>query len=164
MSFDSILGKVKEFGCELVEITGGEPLLQENVYAFMQRSCNNGYEVMIETGGHRDISRIDPRVKRIMDIKCPGSKMEKKNRWENIDLLTPGDEVKYVIADEVDYGWAKDAVSKHGLPARCTVLFSPVFGKIENRALAEWILRDRLPVIFQLQMHKYIWDPTARGV
>jgi 7-carboxy-7-deazaguanine synthase len=99
-----------------------------------------------------------------MDIKCPGSKMEKRNRWENIDLLTPGDEVKFVIADETDYIWAKDIVSRHSLSARCTVLFSPVFGKIENRALAGWILRDRLPVLFQLQMHKYIWDPTARGV
>lgn len=164
MSYDAIAGKVKEYGCTLVEITGGEPLMQENVHALIQRLCDEGCKVMIETGGHRDIARIDPRVKRIMDIKCPGSKMEKRNRWENIDLLTPGDEVKFVIADETDYIWAKDIVSRHSLSARCTVLFSPVFGKIENRALAEWILRDRLPVLFQLQMHKYIWDPTARGV
>jgi len=164
MSYDAIAGKVKEYGCTLVEITGGEPLMQENVYALIQRLCDEGCKVMIETGGHRDIARIDPRVKRIMDIKCPGSRMEKRNRWENIGLLAPGDEVKFVIADETDYIWAKDIVSRHSLSARCTVLFSPVFGKIENRALAEWILRDRLPVLFQLQMHKYIWDPTARGV
>ncbi|MFZ1976836.1 MAG: radical SAM protein [Bacteroidota bacterium] len=164
MSFDLIAGKVKDYGCNLVEITGGEPLMQENVCAFMQRLCGDGYEVMIETGGHRDIGRVDHRVKRIMDIKCPGSRMEKRNRWENIDLLTPSDEVKFVIADESDYAWAKDVVSRYNLPARCTVLFSPVFGKMENRKLAEWILQDRLPVLFQLQMHKYIWDPTARGV
>jgi 7-carboxy-7-deazaguanine synthase len=164
MSFDAIAGKVKEYGCTLVEITGGEPLMQENVHALIQRLCDEGCKVMIETGGHRDIARIDPRVKRIMDIKCPGSKMEKRNRWENIDLLTPGDEVKFVIADETDYRWAKDIVLRYALPTRCTILFSPVFGIIENRALAGWILRDRLPVLFQLQMHKYIWDPTARGV
>ncbi len=164
MSYDAIAGKVKEYGCTLVEITGGEPLMQENVHALIQRLCDEGCKVMIETGGHRDIARIDPRVKRIMDIKCPGSKMEKRNRWENIDLLTPGDEVKFVIADETDYRWAKDIVLRYALPARCTILFSPVFGIIENRALAGWILRDRLPVLFQLQMHKYIWDPTARGV
>ena len=153
MSYDAIAGKVKEYGCTLVEITGGEPLMQENVYALIQRLCDEGCKVMIETGGDRD-----------MDIKCPGSKMEKRNRWENIDLLTPGDEVKFVIADETDYRWAKDIVLRYALPARCTILFSPVFGKIDNRALAGWILRDRLPVLFQLQMHKYIWDPTARGV
>ena len=119
---------------------------------------------MIETGGHRDISNIDPRVKRIMDIKCPGSLMEKRNRWENIDALTTQDEVKFVIADETDYKWAKELMRKYNLTERCTILMSPVFGKIENRILAEWILRDRLHVQFQLQMHKYIWDPATRGV
>jgi 7-carboxy-7-deazaguanine synthase len=164
MTFDAIMQKVKGFGCKLIEITGGEPLFQENVHGLMKMLCNNNYEVMIETGGHRDISGIDSRVKRIMDIKCPGSKMEKHNRWENINALTAGDEVKFVIADETDYNWAKEIVRQHKLTEKCTVLFSPVFGKLENRKLAELILHDRLNVRFQLQMHKYIWDPNKRGV
>jgi 7-carboxy-7-deazaguanine synthase len=164
MSVDVILKKVEEYKCRLVEITGGEPLLQANVHLLMKRLCDEKYDVLIETGGHRDISGIDPRVKRIMDIKCPGSLMEKRNRWENIDALKAHDEVKFVIADETDYLWAKEIMSKYSLTERCTVLMSPVFGKIENRILAEWILRDRLQVQFQLQLHKYIWDPKTRGV
>jgi 7-carboxy-7-deazaguanine synthase len=164
ISIDAILEKVKAYHCKLVEITGGEPLLQENVHILMQRLCNDGFDVMIETGGHHDIGKIDPRVKRIMDIKCPGSKMEKRNRWENIPLLTTNDEVKFVIADEADYAWAKNVLEQYRLPQRCTILMSPVFGSMNNRTLAEWILRDQLKVIFQLQLHKYIWDPTTRGV
>ncbi len=164
MSIDEILKKVKEYECNLVEITGGEPLLQPNVHPLMKRLCDESYDVMVETGGHRDISGVDLRVKRIMDIKCPGSLMEKHNRWENIQLLTIRDEVKFVIVDEIDYNWAKDVIKKYDLAQRCTILISPVFGKIENRILAELILHDHLNVQFQLQMHKYIWDPTARGV
>jgi 7-carboxy-7-deazaguanine synthase len=164
MNIDLILKKVEEYKCRLVEITGGEPLLQANVHLLMKRLCNENYDVLIETGGHRDISKIDPRVKRIMDIKCPGSLMEKRNRWENIDALTARDEVKFVINDETDYSWAKEIMRKYNLTERCRVLISPVFGKIENRILAEWILRDRLHVQFQLQIHKYIWDPKTRGV
>ena len=164
MSIDVILKKVEDYNCKLVEITGGEPLLQANVHLLMKRLCDENYDVMIETGGHRDVSGIDPRVKRIMDIKCPSSLMEKRNRWENIQALTPQDEVKFVIAHETDYEWAKNVIQKYDLTARCTVLMSPVFGNIENRTLAEWILRDHLHVQFQLQMHKYIWDPTTRGV
>jgi 7-carboxy-7-deazaguanine synthase len=164
MGIDVILKQVNEYKCKLVEITGGEPLFQDNVHTLMKRLCDENYDVMIETGGHRDISGIDPRVKRIMDIKCPGSLMEKRNRWENIDALTSRDEVKFVIADEIDYTWAKEVMRKYNLTARCTVLLSPVFGNIENRTLAEWILRDHLQVQFQLQIHKYIWDPATRGV
>jgi 7-carboxy-7-deazaguanine synthase len=164
LNINSILQKVKEYGCNLVEITGGEPLLQENVHPLIRRLCDEEFEVMIETGGHHDISRIDPRVKRIMDIKCPGSKMEKRNRWENIEMLNAHDEVKLVIADRADYEWAKHILLQYQLDKRCPVLMSPVFGTLENRTLAEWILHDRLRVQFQLQMHKYIWDPTARGV
>lgn len=164
MNIDEILIKVGDYDCRLVEVTGGEPLLQANVHQLMKCLCDRRYDVMIETGGHRDISNIDPRVKRIMDIKCPGSLMEKRNRWENIDALTTQDEVKFVIADETDYKWAKELMRKYNLTERCTILMSPVFGKIENRILAEWILRDRLHVQFQLQMHKYIWDPATRGV
>jgi len=161
---NTILQKVKEYGCNLVEVTGGEPLLQENVHHLMRRLCDEGFEVMVETGGHHDISRIDPRVKRVMDIKCPGSKMEKSNRWTNIEALTARDEVKFVIADQTDYEWAKHVVLQYQLSKRCPILMTPVYGSLENRTLAEWILRDRLCVRFHLQMQKYIWDPTARGV
>jgi 7-carboxy-7-deazaguanine synthase len=164
MSIDSILQKIKEFKCNLVEITGGEPLLQDNVHLLMRRLCDENFKVMIETGGHRDISRIDQRVMRIMDIKCPGSRMEKRNRWENIEMLTDHDEVKFVIADRADYDWAKHVLLQYQLNKRCTILMSPVFGNIENRTLAEWILHDHLNVQFQLQIHKYIWDPKTRGV
>jgi 7-carboxy-7-deazaguanine synthase len=164
LNMNAILQKVKEYGCNLVEITGGEPLLQENVHPLMRRLCDEEFEVMIETGGHHDISRIDPRVKRVMDIKCPGSKMEKRNRWENIEMLNTHDEVKFVIADHVDYEWAKHVLLQYQIDKRCTVLMTPVFGTLENRTLAEWILHDRLHVQFQLQMHKYIWNPEARGV
>jgi 7-carboxy-7-deazaguanine synthase len=164
MTIDAILQKVKGYRCKLVEITGGEPLVQENVHTLIKRLCNDNYEVMIETGGHRDISIIDSRVKRIMDIKCPGSKMEKHNRWENIKALTVQDEVKFVIADQADYEWSRQVIQKHNLNTRCTVLMSPVFGKLENRTLAEWVLHDHLDVRFQLQIQKYIWDPKTRGV
>jgi 7-carboxy-7-deazaguanine synthase len=163
-SIDDIVKKVGSYQCTLVEITGGEPLLQANVHLLMKLLCDAGFDVMIETGGHRDIRGIDSRVKRIMDIKCPGSLMEKRNRWENIEALTGRDEVKFVIAHEADYAWAKDVISKYRLTDRCTILMSPVFGSIENRSLAEWILRDHLRVQFQLQIHKYIWDPATRGV
>jgi 7-carboxy-7-deazaguanine synthase len=164
ITLDSIFQKVKEYGCNFVEITGGEPLLQENVHALMKLLCDEGYTVMLETGGHRDISSVDARVKRIMDIKCPGSKMEKRNRWENIEFLTAHDEIKFVLSDQTDYEWAKQIMQKHGVAKRCPILMSPVFSKLENRTLAEWILRDHLNVQFQLQMHKYIWDPSVRGV
>jgi 7-carboxy-7-deazaguanine synthase len=147
-----------------VEITGGEPLAQENVLSFMKQLCDDGFDVMIETGGHRDISKIDPRVKRIMDIKCPGSKMDKRNRWENIPLLTANDEIKFVLADEADYEWAKDILQQYRLPSICTILFSPVFGSLNHRKLAEWMLHDNVKGTYQLQLHKYIWDPTTRGV
>ncbi|RPI04764.1 MAG: radical SAM protein [Ignavibacteriae bacterium] len=164
MSIDDILLQVEQYQCRLVEITGGEPLLQANVHQLMKHLCDAGYDVMLETGGHRAIGDVDPRVKRIMDIKCPGSLMEKRNHWENIDLLTSWDEVKFVLLDETDYVWAKDIISRYNLTGRCTVLLSPVFGRLENRTLAQWILRDHLPVQFQIQIHKYIWDPTTRGV
>ena len=164
MNIDEIIKKVETYRCRLVEITGGEPLLQPNVHRLMKNLCDKNYELLIETGGHRDISGIDPRVKRIMDIKCPGSSMEKRNRWENIKVLTAQDEVKFVIAHETDYVWAKEVITTYRLPELCTVLMSPAFGLIENRTLAEWILRDQLNVQFQIQLHKYIWDPVTRGV
>ncbi|MCS7229594.1 MAG: 7-carboxy-7-deazaguanine synthase QueE [Candidatus Kryptonium sp.] len=165
MTIDKIIEKVKSYNCKLVEITGGEPLLQENSLKLMKRLCDENFTVLLETGGHRDISQVDPRVHIIMDIKCPGSKMSHKNRWENINYLSSKDEVKFVIKDRSDYEWAKEVINKFNLAERVgTILFSPVFGEIEPVEIVTWILEDKLPVRFQIQLHKYIWSPTARGV
>lgn len=164
-SIEEIIDEVKSFGCKLVEITGGEPLVQENVHVLMKELCDLGYEVLIETGGSLPIEIIDKRVKVIMDLKTPYSKMEKKNRYENIKFLKPTDEVKFVIGSREDYDWVKEMISKYDLINRVEqVLLSPVFDKVENIQLADWILQDKLKVRFQLQMHKYIWHPEARGV
>jgi 7-carboxy-7-deazaguanine synthase len=149
----------------LVEITGGEPLLQKNVFPLMSTLCDAGYTVLLETSGAHDISNVDPRVHRIMDLKTPGSDEVDKNLWSNIDHLTPRDEVKFVMGSREDYEWSRDTVERYALPARChAVLFSPIFGRIDPREIVEWILADRLDVRFQLQMHKFIWSPTQRGV
>lgn len=164
-SVEEIINEVKSFGCRLVEITGGEPLVQENVHILMKQLCDMGYDVMIETGGSLPIELIDNRVKVIMDLKTPYSKMEKKNRYENINYLKPNDEVKFVIGSREDYDWARTILSKYDLVNKVKqVLFSPVFDKVENIDLAKWILDDKLNVRFQLQMHKYIWHPETRGV
>ncbi len=162
---NEIIDKVKSYDCKLVEITGGEPLVQENVHVLMSRLCDLGYEVMLETGGSLPIENVDKRVKVIMDLKTPFSKMEKKNRYENIQYLKPNDEVKFVIGSREDYEWAKEILKKYNLVNKVEqVLFSPVFDKVENIELANWILEDKLNVRFQLQMHKYIWHPETRGV
>ena len=163
-SLESILQTVRSFNCPLVEITGGEPLLQPNVLPLMSRLADEEFEVLLETGGHRDISAVDPRVQRIVDIKCPSSGEEQANRWENIQELRAGDQIKFVVGDRKDYEYAQRVIEKYALAARCTVLISPVFGTIKAHTLAEWILRDRLDVRLQLQMHKYIWPPDMRGV
>lgn len=164
LSFDEILKQIKQYGCKLVEVTGGEPLLQDNVHAFMKMLCDEGFDVLVETGGHMDISRVDKRVRRIVDIKCPDSGEADKVFWENIHILTEHDQVKFVVASEKDYLYTKDTIARYNLTGKCPVLISPVFGKIDMSALAEWILEDRLDVRLQLQMHKYIWDPQTRGV
>ncbi len=165
MTLADIMEKVSSYNCNLIEITGGEPLLQKNVLPFMTRLCDAGYEVLLETGGHHDISGVDRRVRRIMDIKCPSSGESAKNRWENIDHLKQTDEVKFVIGGREDYQWALNVISKYKLNNICPVLFSPVYGKMNLRQLAEWILQDSLPnVRMQLQMHKYIWPTEQRGV
>jgi len=161
---DAILDRVREYPCRRVEVTGGEPLLQEGVFPLMERLCDEGYEVLLETSGSLDISRVDPRVRRIVDLKCPGSGMVDRNRWPNLACLTDRDEVKFVIADRDDYLWARDVVRRRALDQTCPVLMSPVFGELDNLDLARWILEDGLPVRYQLQLHKYIWDPHARGV
>ena len=164
MTVGEIVAAVEAYGCRRVEVTGGEPLFQENVHPLMKRLCDGGYEVLLETGGSLDISGVDPRVRRIVDFKCPSSGMEKKNLWANAALLTPRDEVKFVIGDRRDYEWSKAKIAEHGLAGRCPVLMSVVFGKLEPAALSEWILADKLDVRFQLQIHKYIWEPARRGV
>ena len=163
-SFEEILSEIKKHNCSLVEITGGEPLVQKYVLPFMILLCDSGYEVLIETGGHIDISGIDHRVIRIMDIKCPGSGESEKNYWQNLDCLKESDQVKFVISDRADYDWAKGIIEKYELNKKCSVLMSPNFKQMNNKTLAEWILADRLDVRFQLKMHKYIWPPDQRGV
>jgi 7-carboxy-7-deazaguanine synthase len=163
MSLDALFLEVRRRGVPLVELTGGEPLLQPDAPAFLKGLCDLGHEVLLETGGSRPIVGLDPRVKRILDLKCPGSGMTDRVLWDNLDHLKDGDEVKFVIADRRDYGWARDVTAGHGL-ARLPVLFSPVHGVLEPKDLAEWILADRLPVRLQVQVHKFVWSPAARGV
>jgi 7-carboxy-7-deazaguanine synthase len=165
MTLSEVVAKVLAFDCPLVEITGGEPLLQKNVLPLMKELCDRHKILLIETSGAHDISRIDPRVHRIMDLKTPGSGESERNRYDNIPHLTKRDEVKFVIGSREDYLWSKEKIQQFDLAARCgTVLFSPIFGRIEPRAIVEWILEDRLQVRFQLQMHKFIWAPETRGV
>jgi 7-carboxy-7-deazaguanine synthase len=165
MSVDEVVYGVTAFDCRVVEITGGEPLLQADVYPLMQRLLDRGHTVLLETGGHRSIADVPTEVVRIVDVKCPASGESEKNHWPNLDLLTASDEVKFVIQDRVDYEFARATVDRHGLVDRCAaVLFSPVHGVLEPATLAAWILEDRLPVRLQLQAHKYIWGADARGV
>jgi len=164
MQVNEVIGKVKSYSCGLVEVTGGEPLLQPEVHRLMSALCDEGMEVLLETGGSIDISAVDPRVKRIVDFKCPSSGMERSNLWDNVHYLKADDEVKFVVGTREDYDWAKNIIVKHGIGARCTVLMGVVYGALEPRVLADWILADKLNVRFQLQLHKYIWNPAARGV
>ncbi len=164
LSMDEVASRVKRFGGKLLEITGGEPLLQSEVYPFSERMLESGYRVLIETGGSLDISRLDPRIIRIMDIKTPGSGHQHANRWENIDHLKPGDEVKFVICDRNDFEWSAGVIERYRLNRGVTVLFSPEFERCHPRQLAEWILKARIDVRMQVQLHKYIWNPEMRGV
>jgi 7-carboxy-7-deazaguanine synthase len=165
MSVDDVVARVGGYGCDLVEITGGEPLLQRDVYPLMEQLLASGKTVMVETGGHLSIKDVPTPVIRIMDVKCPGSGESGKNHWENLELLGSHDEVKFVIRDRSDYDYAKDVVIRHRLVDKtAAVLFSPVHGVLEAKDLAAWILEDRLPVRLQLQAHKYIWGAETRGV
>ena len=162
---EEIVKETLAFNTSMVEITGGEPLLQKNVLLLMTALCDAGKTVLIETSGAHDISVIDPRVHRIMDLKTPSSGESARNLFSNIEHLNKGDEVKFVLGSREDYEWAGEQVRKFDLANRCgTILFSPVFGKIEPRDIVAWMLADKLPVRFQLQMHKFIWDPKAKGV
>ncbi len=165
MTGAQILEEIKKHSCRFVEFTGGEPLQQENAIPLMKHLCDLGYTVAIETNGSVDLSPLDERIVKILDIKCPSSKMSKFNRFGNIEFVTPRDEVKFVIGTREDFDWAKSVVSEYRLAEKgCEILFSPVFGDMENLKLAEWILEAGLPVRLQLQIHKYIWAPDARGV
>ncbi|MGE5466991.1 MAG: 7-carboxy-7-deazaguanine synthase QueE [Ignavibacteria bacterium] len=152
-----VMQRIAAFGCKTVCVTGGEPLAQKACLPLLAALCDAGYSVSLETSGALDIGGVDARVSRIVDLKAPGSGEAAKNRWENLELLTPHDELKLVLASEADYQWAKGVLRERGLDARCTVLFSPVQGQLDPAQLAEWILRDRLPVRFQLQLHKLLW-------
>jgi 7-carboxy-7-deazaguanine synthase len=165
MSVDDVVRQVEALGCPLVQVTGGEPLLQPDVYPLMTALLGRGFGVMLETGGHLSAERVPDGVIRIIDVKCPASGEAHRNHWPNLDTLRPTDEVKFVIQDRADYDFAKAVVEKHGLRGRCAaILFSPVHGVLDPRELAAWILADRLPVRLQLQAHKYIWGADARGV
>jgi 7-carboxy-7-deazaguanine synthase len=163
MGRDEVLTRVAAFGCRLVELTGGEPLLQPGALPLLAALCDSGYEVLLETSGAVDIAPVDPRVRRIVDVKCPGSGEAASNHWPNLDLLGPTDELKLVLADRSDYEWARELVQERRLADRCPVWFSPVAATLPPRELAEWILRDRLAVRLQLQLHKLLWG-DARGV
>jgi 7-carboxy-7-deazaguanine synthase len=161
---DQVLEEVKKYNCKLVEVTGGEPLVQPESVELMKRLCDEGFEVMLETGGSLPIKDIDKRVMIIMDLKCPSSGMMRKNFYGNIDYIKPADEIKFVIGNREDYEWTKEIMQKYKLTGKCSVLFSVVFGELEPLTLVKWILEDKLNVRFQLQMHKFIWNPSAKGV
>lgn len=164
MSMEDILTEIKKYDCDVVEITGGEPLIQKEVLPLMQILCDSGYKVLIETGGSLPIENIDQRVHVIMDLKCPSSKMMKKNKYENLQFIKPIDELKFVIGSREDYDWSKEIIEKYQLQGKCEILFSVVFESLQPVELVNWIIEDSLKVRFQLQMHKFIWDPKKKGV
>lgn len=163
MSIDDVVAQVKSYRCNLVEITGGEPLAQAESLDLIRRFCDDGFEVLIETSGSIDVEPVDRRATLILDIKCPGSGEVEKNRWENLPHLKPRDEIKFVIADRADYDWARRVIAERDLN-RWTVLFSPVWGEMNLQSLAEWMLADRVPARLQTQLHKHIWGADVRGV
>ena len=164
LSLEEILAEVKKYNCNLVELTGGEPLVQSESLDLLKLLCDTGYEVLLETGGSLPIEHIDPRVKIIMDLKCPSSNMKKKNLYENIPFLKSNDEVKFVLGSHEDYEWTKAILLNYDLQNKCEILFSVVFGKLDPATMVEWILEDNLQIRFQLQMHKFIWHPDQKGV
>lgn len=162
LTLATILDRVAAFDCRMVCVTGGEPLAQSNCLMLLSALCDAGYSVSLETSGALDIAAVDPRVARIIDIKAPDSGESAKNRWENLATLRPADELKFVLASRTDYDWAKSVLAGRHLTEKCPVLFSPVWDSLPAAQLAEWILQDRLPVRFQLQLHKVLWG-TERG-
>jgi 7-carboxy-7-deazaguanine synthase len=164
-SLDQVLSAVERFGCDLIEVTGGEPLLQEEVYPLMQSLIERGRTVLLETGGHRSTARVPEPVVTVLDVKCPGSGEAARNDWDNLARLRPHDEVKFVIKDRADYEYAHDVIRRHDLAHRAAAVhLSPVHGVMDARTLSEWVLQDHLPARVQLQIHKIIWEPGTRGV
>ena len=157
LSLDDVLEKVRQYRTKWVTVTGGEPLAQKNCLALLTRLCDAGFEVSLETSGALPVDEVDPRVVKVMDIKTPGSKEQSRNRMENLSCLQSKDQIKFVICDEEDYRWARDLINSHDLADKCEVLMSPSYGQMNAAQLAEWILRDNLPVRFQLQLHKILW-------
>jgi 7-carboxy-7-deazaguanine synthase len=165
MPIDAVVEEVARLGCPLVEITGGEPLLQPDAVPLMERFLAEGYGVLLETGGHVPIDRVPDDVVAIVDVKCPGSGEAHRMHWPNLDELSPHDEVKFVLTDRRDFDYACDVVARHDLAARtAAVLFSPVHGELDPAELARWMIACRVPARLQLQAHKYIWSPETRGV
>jgi len=164
-SIDEVLGDVEQLDCSLVELTGGEPLLQDEVYPLMQSLVDRGRTVLLETGGHRSTARVPEAVVTILDVKCPGSGESHRNEWSNLERLRPHDEVKFVVKDRQDYEFAREVIAKFQIADRVSAIhLSPVHGVLDLRSLSEWVLEDRLPARVQAQLHKYIWDPATRGV
>jgi 7-carboxy-7-deazaguanine synthase len=157
LALEDILHRVAGHGARYVTLTGGEPLAQKHALTLLQRLADAGYSVSLETSGALDVAAVDPRVSKILDLKTPGSGESARNLWSNLQHLTPHDEIKFVLCDEQDYLWARGQLQAHRLELRCPVLMSPVHGRLDPRQLAEWILRDRLPVRFQMQLHKQLW-------
>ena len=159
-----IMAKIKKWKCNLVEVTGGEPLFQDECIDLLNELTNQNYEVLLETGGSLSISDVPIEIVRIVDFKCPSSGMEKKNLWSIVNDLQPHDEVKFVIGNREDFDWAKEMLNKYSLNEKCSILFSPTFGKIDPSLIVEWILEGDIPVRMQLQMHKLIWESERKGV
>ena len=159
-----IIAEIKQWNCYLVEVTGGEPLFQDECIDLLNELTNQNYEVLLETGGSLSISDVPKEIVRIVDFKCPSSGMAKKNLWSIVNDLQPHDEVKFVIGDREDFDWAKEMLNKYSLNEKCSILFSPTFGKIDPSLIVEWILEGDIPVRMQLQMHKHIWESEGKGV
>ena len=164
MEIPEIMNEIQQWDCNLVEVTGGEPLFQEECIDLLNDLVNSSYEIMLETGGSLSISDVPKEVIKIVDFKCPSSGMEKKNLWSIVDNLQPHDEVKFVLGNREDFDWAKDRITEYSLDKICTVLFSPTFGEMDPQQIVEWILAENLPVRMQMQMHKMIWNPDKQGV
>jgi 7-carboxy-7-deazaguanine synthase len=165
MPRQDVLERVLAFGTTLVELTGGEPLLQPGVFPLMMELCDHGRTVLVETSGEADVAPVDPRVHKVMDLKCPGSGESHRNRWSNLEHLTPRDEIKFVLCDRDDYEWMRRVIEERKLASLTrNLLASTVFGKLSPRQLVGWVLEDRLPVRVQLQLHKHIWEPSQEGV
>jgi 7-carboxy-7-deazaguanine synthase len=165
LTIDNVVDQVRAFGCNLVEVTGGEPLAQAEAFTLIERLCDQGYEVLVETGGYFSTERVDPRAKIILDVKCPASGEEARNHWPNLERLRQGrDEVKFVIATEDDWLYARKVIEQYQLDKRSTVLISPAWDTIDLKSLADWVAASGLDVRMQLQLHKYVWGPEARGV